>query len=168
MSSPDELSAMTDPPMTGPPMTDAVPIRPMTEADLGDVMVLEEDLFAEQAWSSAMLREELTDADTRWYVVAVDDADRVLGYAGLAAYDHEAHVLTIGTRPDHQRHGIGQTLLSALIGQATRRGVERIVLEVRADNAAAQRLYERNGFVVAGVRRRYYGTTDAVVMIRAQ
>jgi ribosomal-protein-alanine N-acetyltransferase len=39
---------------------------------------------------------------------------------------------------------------------------------VRVDNASAQRLYERHGFVWAGIRRRYYqpSGTDAVVMIR--
>ena len=40
-------------------------------------------------------------------------------------------------------------------------------LEVRADNAAAQRLYDRHGFVRTGVRRGYYaGGVDALVLTR--
>ncbi len=41
-----------------------------------------------------------------------------------------------------------------------------MMLEVRADNAAALRLYERAGFVLLSTRRRYYqpGDVDALVM----
>lgn len=143
-------------------------LRPMTDRDLDAIMVLEEDLFADQAWSSAMLREELTDAHTRSYIVAVDEFDVPIGYAGLAAYDYEAHVLTIGTREDWQRRGVGQLLLDHLVQTASGRGVEKIVLEVRDDNLPAIALYERNKFAVAGVRPGYYqpGNHDALVMIR--
>ena len=43
-----------------------------------------------------------------------------------------------------------------------------VLLEVRADNAAAQRLYERRGFTEIGRRRGYYQPSgaDAVVMRR--
>ena len=42
------------------------------------------------------------------------------------------------------------------------------MLEVRADNGAARRLYERHGFAEVSVRRRYYQPegVDAVVMRR--
>jgi len=44
-------------------------------------------------------------------------------------------------------------------------GAERILLEVRADNPRAQRLYERNGYRQIHVRRRYYDDgTDAIIM----
>ena len=48
------------------------------------------------------------------------------------------------------------------------RGCEALLLEVRADNDAARNLYERNGFEVISVRRRYYqpGDVDALVMRR--
>ena len=41
-----------------------------------------------------------------------------------------------------------------------------MLLEVAADNGPAQRLYDRNGFDVIGVRRGYYQATntDALVM----
>ena len=47
-------------------------------------------------------------------------------------------------------------------------GPRRILLDVRVDNATAQRLYERHGFVPIGRRRRYYqpSGTDALVMAR--
>ncbi|HEX2704538.1 MAG TPA: GNAT family N-acetyltransferase, partial [Candidatus Lustribacter sp.] len=50
--------------------------------------------------------------------------------------------------------------------RARSRGAAYLMLEVRADNASAIRVYERRGFDVATVRRRYYqpGDVDALVM----
>lgn len=44
--------------------------------------------------------------------------------------------------------------------------MERMTLEVRASNTSAQRLYERLGFVTAGVRKGYYSDNreDALIM----
>jgi ribosomal-protein-alanine N-acetyltransferase len=57
-------------------------------------------------------------------------------------------------------------LLDALVAEAARQGATSVLLEVRADNPAAIRLYERTGFERIAVRRRYYqpGDIDAHVM----
>jgi ribosomal-protein-alanine N-acetyltransferase len=54
------------------------------------------------------------------------------------------------------------------LAEAHRRGAPQVALEVAADNVVAQRLYERRGFTVTGVRRAYYqpSGTDALVMIK--
>ena len=46
------------------------------------------------------------------------------------------------------------------------RGAEAVILEVRADNEPAIRLYRRHGYAVIQTRRRYYqpGDIDALVM----
>ena len=129
------------------------------------VMVLEEELFEAEAWSAAAYWNELAETATRRYVVAVDDADRVVGYAGLAVFGDEAHVLTIGVTGSAQGRGLGTALLLDLLATA---GGRRVLLDVRADNDVAQRLYRRHGFVPVGRRRRYYRPSgvDAVVMAR--
>ena len=146
-------------------------LRPMRLADLDAVLELEEQLFAPDTWTRAMYRDELARTDTRTYLVAVDtddeDGDRVVGYAGLIAYDDEAHVATIGVAEDRQGEGIGAALLDALLAEADRRSPV-VLLEVRADNEVAQELYRRRGFTEVGRRPRYYqpSGTDAVVMKR--
>ena len=128
------------------------------------VMVLEGELFGAEAWSAAAYWSELAETATRRYVVAVDGGE-VVGYAGLAVFGDEAHVLTLGVAGAAQGRGLGGTLLRDLLAAA---GDRRVLLDVRADNEVAQRLYRRHGFVPVGRRRRYYRPSgvDAVVMAR--
>jgi [ribosomal protein S18]-alanine N-acetyltransferase len=150
-------------------MATGVVLREMTPQDLGDVHVLEQALFPDDAWSRQMLAEELAgQPDTRHYVVAEEPGGDIVGYAGLAAAGAQADVQTIGVRADRRGAGIGAALLTELIGEASRRNAEAVFLEVRADNPPARRLYERFGFFEVGVRKRYYqpADVDAVVMCR--
>jgi ribosomal-protein-alanine N-acetyltransferase len=142
----------------------------MTLADLPSIMVLEEELFAPDTWSEAMYRDELSRPATRHYLVAEDDGDGspvVIGYAGLIAYDDEAHVATLGVADERQGEGLGARLLDALLAEADRRAPV-VLLEVRAQNAIALGLYRRRGFVEIGRRRGYYQPSgeDALVMKR--
>jgi len=129
---------------------------------------LDAELFGVERWSAAMIWNELAQADTRYYVVAVDhsaDAELV-GYAGLAMFGDEASVQTIGVRASHQRRGVGTALLQALLAEADRRAASAVLLEVATDNEPAQRLYQRHGFVPLRIRRRYYQASgkDAIEM----
>jgi ribosomal-protein-alanine N-acetyltransferase len=155
-----------------------VRLRPMTPDDLPAVMVMEEELFAPDTWTEAMYRDELSRSDTRFYVVAefhLDETDEepepekpvMVGYGGLIAYDDEAHVATLGVTKALQGEGVGSLLLDALLAEADKRSPV-VLLEVRADNDAAQRLYQRRGFTEIGRRRGYYQPSgaDAVVMRR--
>jgi ribosomal-protein-alanine N-acetyltransferase len=131
------------------------------------VLALEAELFPEQSWTARTFWSELGQLDTRWYVVALCGAD-VVGYAGLCDYPDEAWVQTMAVASAMQGRGVGTQLVTALLDEATRRGQRVVSLEVRADNAVAQRLYERHGFVRTGLRRGYYqpSGTDAVLMTR--
>jgi [ribosomal protein S18]-alanine N-acetyltransferase len=144
----------------------SIRLRAMTDHDLPAVLDLEEQLFAPDTWTAAMYRDELRHADTRHYLVAENGAG-IIGWAGLIAYDDEAHVSTIGVARDRQGEGIGARLLDALLAEADRRSPV-VLLEVRADNDRAIGLYARRGFAEIGRRRRYYqpSGTDAVVMKR--
>ena len=73
---------------------------------------------------------------------------------------HAAHriarLYSIAVAPEARGTGIGEALLAAAERHARTRGAIAMRLEVRADNAAAQRLYERRGYRRFGIRRRYY------------
>ncbi|PZS31930.1 MAG: ribosomal-protein-alanine N-acetyltransferase [Pseudonocardiales bacterium] len=136
---------------------------------LSDVLTLERQLFGADRWTAAMFWSELAEHATRHYLIAVGESGDVIGYAGLCTYATEAYVQTLAVRADRQGSGMGRDLLVALLAEADRRRVTTVALEVRADNATAQRLYLRHGFELAGLRRGYYQPSgaDAVVMVRA-
>ncbi len=131
------------------------------------VVAIEQDLFGAEHWTPSMFWNEL--ANDHYYVAAVDDAGELIGYAGMAINPpDEAWVNNIAVRRDRQRHGVGRSLLDELLGHASRHRIPQTLLEVAADNAPAQRLYDEYGFEAIGVRRGYYQATntDAVVMRR--
>jgi [ribosomal protein S18]-alanine N-acetyltransferase len=155
-------SAETGPAAGGPRL------RLMTDADLSGVVDLDHAVFAEEAWSRRMLSGELEQQpESRYYLVAEQDG-ALIGYAGLLTVAEQADVLTIAVAAAWWGRGIGSRLLAALMAEARRRGCTEVFLEVRADNARAQRLYKWWGFYEIGIRRGYYQPSgmDAIVMRR--
>ncbi|GLU49337.1 ribosomal protein S18-alanine N-acetyltransferase [Nocardiopsis ansamitocini] len=143
------------------------PLRLMNPADVVAVMELERTLFPADAWSEAMMREELAEP-SRYYLVAENPGgEGILGYAGLRCVAPEGDVQTIAVAAGNEGKGIGSALLAALLEEAARRGVLEMFLEVRSDNPRAQDLYRRFGFAEIGVRRGYYVGADAIVMRRS-
>jgi len=118
--------------------------------DVDAVQALDAELFGATAWTPATFWSELAAGPTRWYVVAetvgAAGAAVLAGYAGLLVPGPEADVQTIAVAPSAQGRGVGTRLLRALTAQAARGGARSLLLEVRADNAAAIALYEREGF----------------------
>jgi ribosomal-protein-alanine N-acetyltransferase len=132
-----------------------------------EVMPLEVDLFGAEKWSEWMFWNEL--AGGHFYRIALDGDGAVAGYGGLAVTaPDEAWVQNLAVRRDLQRRGLGRTLLRTLLDEAARQRIRKVLLEVAVDNAAAQKLYAREGFEPVAVRRGYYqpSNTDALVMTR--
>lgn len=141
-------------------------IRDAELADLDAIMSLETETFAADAWSRDMMAAELASPHTLYF--AALSAGVLVGYAGLSAppLSTQADVQTIAVDGTHRRLGIGTVLLRRLVDTARERGAREVLLEVRADNPAAQRLYELHGFTAIAVRPRYYqpDDVDAIVM----
>jgi ribosomal-protein-alanine N-acetyltransferase len=78
----------------------------------------------------------------------------------------EAHIATIAVHPDFRRQGLGEQILLHALRSAQDEGARRAFLEVRAGTSAAQALYKKSGFEIAGVRRGYYkdNNEDAILM----
>jgi [ribosomal protein S18]-alanine N-acetyltransferase len=141
-------------------------LRTMTNADLGAVLLLEDELFGEDAWSRRMLEGELAEQPRSRYYLVADDGGAITGYAGLLVAAAQADVLTLAVAAAQWGQGIGSALLEALLAEAKRRNCTEVFLEVRTDNTRAQRLYRRYGFSQIGIRKGYYQPSgaDALVM----
>jgi ribosomal-protein-alanine N-acetyltransferase len=157
---------VTAPEVTAPELTaPEVTLRELTWRDIPALTALESALFADDAWSEQTWWAELAGRPRRSYVVGEQGGVGV-GYAGVDRGGEVADVMTIAVAPVAQGQGLGKLLMDWLMVEARCGGAEYLMLEVRADNAAAQRLYAKMGFEMLTVRRRYYqpGDVDAHIM----
>jgi [ribosomal protein S18]-alanine N-acetyltransferase len=167
-------------------------IRIATAEDIDAMTELDATCFS-APWSRASFEAELTTNQLAWYLVAEElvpkredaegelssDADGIaepeieaeqigllIGYAGLWAIEDEGHITNVAVHPDYRRMHLGSILVEMLIDQTRKEGLKRFTLEVRVSNRAAIELYEKFGFVSAGLRKGYYedNNEDAMIM----
>jgi ribosomal-protein-alanine N-acetyltransferase len=139
-------------------------IRPAAVGDVVAVAELETQTQGHDAWSESLIRDGVTgDLPTISYLVA--DEDGVVGYAVASYAGDIAELQRIGVAEQARRQGLATALLDEVVAHAPSTGADRMLLEVRADNAGALAFYADRGFVEIDRRPRYYRDgTDAVVM----
>jgi ribosomal protein S18 acetylase RimI-like enzyme len=79
-------------------------------------------------------------------VFVAEQDDRVLGCVAVSGMPPV--VSNLAVCPAHRRRGIGRALLAAAEAFAVAHGAERVLLDVRADNAPAVSLYMATGYRV--------------------
>jgi ribosomal-protein-alanine N-acetyltransferase len=139
-------------------------IRPIAPEDIDVVWTIEKLCFS-IPWSRQSFVLEIEKNKCARYFVA-EDSGVVVGYGGVWLVVDEAHITNIAVHPLFRRRGIGRAILRALMTEAHRIGIEKMTLEVRISNKAAQGLYRKLGFIEMGVRKGYYSDNneDALIM----
>jgi ribosomal-protein-alanine N-acetyltransferase len=139
--------------------------RDANSMDIPVLVSLDKELFPYSPWSSGQYREEIS-APTRRFIVALDEGQSVIGYAGVfAPGGAEADILTVGVIPQHRGQGIARELMAGITKWAIDQGSIAMMLEVKTDNAAAISLYESLGYSKLNIRKDYFGSgLDALVM----
>lgn len=102
------------------------------------------------------------------YLCLVAEIDhQIVAYGVLSVAAGESHILNLSVPKQHQRLGYGTQLLQQFLKQAQELNAESTLLEVRASNKSAIKLYENHGFNEIGVRKNYYpgthGKEDAIL-----
>ena len=140
-------------------------IEPASLCHLPELLRIERETFADP-WSEHMLKSGINDQAVLFPVAIA--GDRLLGFAVLQCIGPEAELQNIAVDPAAKRRGIGRALLTHLIAEGERGGVEVFHLEVRASNDAAIALYRSLGFQSVGLRRNYYVNPmeDALLLTR--
>ena len=159
-------------------------VRPLSYTDLPAVLGIERRVFP-TPWSLAMFVLEIS-KQTGICLAAVERGaeaqapqppgngervsdGRLVGYLICSRYDTVWHIMNIAVDLGRQRRGLASRLLAELYERVGDEAA-RFTLEVRRSNGVAIRLYEREGFRAAGMRRRYYQDNgeDALVMWRTR
>ena len=143
-------------------------IERMTRADLDAVLAIEDASFA-TPWPRHIFVGELRNDVAHLFVARILAGQwqgRVAGYSCTWVVVDELHITSFAVHPDFRRQHVGHQLLAGILTKAIELGCCQAVLEVRASNRGAQRLYGQFGFAPVAVRKRYYvdNQEDAIVM----
>lgn len=141
-------------------------IERMQPEHLESVLVIENVSFP-TPWSYRSYMGELTRNHFAHYFVGLVNG-RVIGYIGIWIVVDEAHITTIAVAPEFRGNRIAERFIEFGEDYSKIWGAEKMILEVRVSNFAAQKVYKRMGFEEIGVRKKYYSDTleDALVMLK--
>lgn len=142
-----------------------ITIKPMTQADIDNVISIEAASYGDHHWSKESFFNELSNELAKYYC-AFDESGTLMGYAGTWHILEEAHLTNIAVSPDFRRKKVAESILSTIIRNCRNSGVKYITLEVRVSNTPAINLYEKYGFKSLGTRKGYYqdNNEDALIM----
>ena len=156
--------------------TQAFYLSRMTEHDLLEVVEIEEACGLSR-WGWEAYHAELAQRERSVMLVArAENGEgnstrrRIKGFLAARLVGDELHINNVAVREEYRRQGIARKLLETVLEEAARMGARTAFLEVRAGNRAAQALYARCGFRIAGRRPGYYKqpAEDALVMCLAR
>lgn len=138
-------------------------IEKMTLEDLNSIQNI---LFAEfdNFWTYSTFIQELK-CDNSYFIVAKNENNEIVGFAGLKVIVDEADIMNIVVRKNFRHNGFGSILLENLINYAKSLNLKTVTLEVNEHNLSAIRLYDKFNFDNIGIRKKYYnGESDAIIM----
>src|SRR5690242_11058689 len=132
--------------------------------DAHDIALMSRDLIESGlgwSWTRARVARNIADRDTLSVVAC--QAGRMMGFAIAFFGDEHAHLNLLAVRREHQRTGVGTSMIHWLEESARTAGIRALHLEVRARNQPARRFYRRLGFVEMALLPRYYRGIEAAV-----
>ncbi len=131
--------------------------------DAADIHALEQ-AYIECPWSQSNILAALSD-ERYLFFKAVEDGVAV-GYVSAETCLDEVDICNVAVHADYRRRGIAEKLVTAAVDAAKENGAVKAYLEVNVNNAAAIALYAKLGFTEAYVRKNYYGSESASVMLK--
>lgn len=136
----------------------------MKEADLSQVMAIEQKSFADP-WTLQSFYREIQENPYSRYLVAYRQ-ERLVAYIGGWLITDQLHITNLAVEPQERGNGLAKKLLDELVRLSRKEGINKATLEVRVSNDAAINLYRKNGFAIVGRRPKYYinNQEDALIM----
>jgi len=151
-------------------MKNHIQFRTMQIADLNAVHRLESEIFP-KPWALKSFRFEIERnllSDPWVAFIEENTSTRIVGYIVPWMLVQEVHIANIAVDRAFRKLGIATRLLSGTLLHAKDLGVKIAILEVRASNIPAQKLYQSLDFEIVGRRKHYYqdNDEDALIMRR--
>jgi ribosomal-protein-alanine N-acetyltransferase len=146
-------------------------IEAATSESLSEILEIEEACFS-APWTRKMLEAELSGNPFAHFLLARREggnrppSEAVVGYLCYWIVFEEVRLMNLAVIESMRHRGIAKSLVATALRTGMSQSAHRAVLEVRASNEAAQRLYKGFGFSQTAVRPKYYANPveDAVLM----
>jgi ribosomal-protein-alanine N-acetyltransferase len=129
----------------------------MAEEDIPAVMGIERSSFS-TPWSEISFLSEIYKKPAFSNVALFEG--NIIGYICVNYLLHESHILNLAVHERFRRRGVATILMNNTLKELKKKGCVFMYLEVRASNITAQKFYERFGFTVESIRKRYYTNPD--------
>jgi ribosomal-protein-alanine N-acetyltransferase len=131
-------------------------LKPASYEDLDGVMKIENACFDTDAFSRQQIAYLMTRA--KGVFLVVEHKSEVAGYLSLiiSRRHNTGRIYSIAVAPGKRGLSIADNLMDKTIAYANEKKLRAVSLEVRTDNIAAIRLYEKKGFTVRSVKQNYY------------
>jgi ribosomal-protein-alanine N-acetyltransferase len=133
--------------------------RPYQPADFQQLYAVEEACFVPPfRFSRSYMRQVIASPNAATWMAEEDGA--IAGFAvvewDLGSIEPKAYIQTIEVLPRFRRMGVAGELMRRLEDSATQAGASLIWLHVDAENSAALRLYEAQGYACQGREENFY------------
>ena len=139
-------------------------IRKAIPNDIFHMVRLEKSAFKTTLGEKFLLQELNDNPFGFYYVYEINKT--VIGYIGFRVYDDQAEMMNFVVSLDHQDEGYGTQLLTYCLNELEKKHVKTISLEVRKSNKKAQHVYEKMGFKLSHIRKKYYENEDGYVLVK--
>lgn len=140
-----------------------MPVREMTEADLSQVLAIQQQLGF-QEWNE---REFIAEIRASYALCVVfEQTNSIVGYAIFHLMGPDSELLSIATCESEQGKGIGSALLNAGFERLDFANGDQVFLEVREGNEKARKFYEHHGFAAYAERKKYYSDGENAVLYK--
>lgn len=146
-----------------------MPIRKMELQDIPAILEIQNSL-AFQDWNERQFTSEINASYAYGIVYESDNSSdrKILGYAVFHLLGPDSELLSIAVSNNVQRAGIGSALLKSGFDQLNFADGDCCFLEVREGNAKARNFYEKHGFNLYGIRKKYYSDGENAALYKVE
>jgi len=137
-----------------------ITVETATPQNIEEMLKIEHECFTAEAYTRQQILSLLESKDALALLTRVDgDASGfIIALLETEGNHRLGHVVTIDVAVRYRQKGLGSFLLRKMENLLSEKGVEAVYLEVRVDNQAALRLYEKQGYLKAELLEHYYST----------
>jgi ribosomal protein S18 acetylase RimI-like enzyme len=126
--------------------TNEIAIRPVNDDDAEQLIALWQASGVSRPWNDPVRDIAFARRDAHSTILVADDGGRIVASVMVGEDGHRGWVYYVAADPDRQGTGLGRTIMAAAEAWLAQRGVWKVQLLVREDNAAARHFYEHLGY----------------------